>query len=108
MKNKSKKAISKAMGENAKEVFTELKNCQNEMLRLENGLKTGSKEVERGSGGRLCFSEKERGKIWNDYMEIIINGENDWDHNVEWGAVEGPVVCVSEEEVLQALNEVKI
>ena len=29
----------------------------------------------------------------------------DWDHNVEGDAVEGPVVCVSTEEVLHALNE---
>ena len=40
-------------------------------------------------------------------MERIMNGENDWDHNVEGVAVEGPVVCVCGEEVLQALNEMK-
>ena len=27
----------------------------------------------RGSDGRLCFSEKEGGKVWKDYMEMIIN-----------------------------------
>ena len=37
-------------------------------------------------------------------MERIMNEENDWDH-VEVDAVEGPVVCLSREEVLQALNE---
>ena len=55
----------------------------------------------------MCFSEKERGKVWKDYMEGIINEENYWDHNVEGDAVEGPVVCVSREEVLQALSEMK-
>ena len=35
---------------------------------------------------------------------MIMNGENDWDHNVDDDAVESPVVCVSREEVLQALN----
>ena len=39
-------------------------------------------------------------------MESIMNDENDWDHNVE-EAVEGPVVCISGEEVLQALDEMK-
>ena len=34
-----------------------------------------------------------------------MNEENDWDHNVDGDAVEGPVVGVSREEVLQALNE---
>ena len=33
--------------------------------------------------------------------------ENDWNHNVEENAVECPVVCVSREEVVQALNEMK-
>ena len=48
------------------------------MLRLVKGLKTDSKEVEggrcmSGSEGKLCFSEKERAKVWKDYMERIIN-----------------------------------
>ena len=34
-------------------------------------------------------------------MEGIMNDENDWDRNVEGDAV----VCVSREDVLQALNE---
>ena len=33
--------------------------------------------------------------------------ENDWDRNVERDAIEGPEVCVSREEVLQALNEIR-
>ena len=35
-----------------------------------------------------------------------MNEENDWDRNVEGDTVEGPVVCKSREEVLQALNEI--
>ena len=37
-------------------------------------------------------------------MERIMNEENDWDRNVEVDAVEGPVVCVSREEVIQVIN----
>ena len=40
-------------------------------------------------------------------MERIMNEENDWGHTVEGDAVEGPVVCVSTVEVLQALNDMK-
>ena len=80
------------------------------MLRLVRGQKPDSEEVEggrcmRGSDGKLCFCEKERCKVWKDYMKSIMDEENDWDRNVEGDAVEGPVVCVSREEVLQALNE---
>ena len=61
----------------------------------------------RGCDEKLCFSEKEGGKVWKDYMERITNEENHWDHSVEGDAVEGLVVCVSREEVLQALIEMK-
>ena len=61
----------------------------------------------KGSDRKYCFSEKERGNVWKDCMERIINEENDWDHNVEVDVVEGPVVCICREEVLQALNEMK-
>ena len=37
-------------------------------------------------------------------MERIMNEDNNWEHNVEGNALEGLVVCVSREEVLQALN----
>ena len=59
----------------------------------------------RGSDGMLCLSEKERGKVWKDYMERIVNEDNDWDRNMEGDAVEGPAVCVVREEVLQASNK---
>ena len=52
----------------------------------------------RESDGKLFFSEKERVKIWKDFMGSIMNEENHWDHNMEADVV-GPVVCVSREEV---------
>ena len=36
-----------------------------------------------------------------------MNEGNNWDHNEVGDTVDGPVVCVSREEVLQALNEIK-
>ena len=73
------------------------------MFRLVKGLKTDS----RGSDAKLCFGVKEIGIVWKEYMEGIMNEENDWYRNVEGDVVEGPVVSVSREEVLQALNEIK-
>ena len=50
---------------------------------LVRGCKNDGKEGEAGrcisgSDGKLCFSEDGRGKVWKDYMEGIINEENDW------------------------------
>ena len=50
----------------------------------------------RGSDENLCFSEKERSKVWKGGREK--REENDWDHNVEGDMVEGPVVGVSIDE----------
>ena len=45
--------------------------------------------------------------VWKDYLERTMNEENDWNRNVEGDAVESPVLCVSREEVLQTLNDMK-
>ena len=53
----------------------------------------------------LCFSEKEGGNMWKDYMEGIMNKEIDWDHNVDGDVVECPEDCIGREEVVQTLND---
>ena len=79
------------------------------MFRLVRWMKTDSKEVDggrrmKGGEGKLCFSEKERGKLWKDYMERMMNEVSDWDNDVEGDTVKVPVVFVGREEVLWALN----
>ena len=61
----------------------------------------------RGSNEKLCFSEMDRDKVWKDYMERIMNGENNCGHNVEGDAVEHPVVFVGRVYVVYALDEMK-
>ena len=62
----------------------------------------------RGIDGRLNISEKDRGKVWKEHMERIMNEENEWDLNVKAELVEGPVKRVSREEVvLKAIREMK-
>ena len=82
------------------------------MFRIVKGLKTDCIEDEggrcvKGNDGKLCFSVKERVKVWKDYINRIMNKENDWHYDVEGDAVDHPVVCVCGEKVLQALNEMK-
>ena len=108
----SKKVVSKAMREKSEKGLTGLKNCQNGMFRLVSVLMIDSKDVEGGSclkgiDGKVCFSEKERGKIRKDYMEMVKNLENGWHHNVEGDAVEGPLCCASRDEVVLVLIEMK-
>ena len=38
--------------------------------------------------------ERRNVAILNDYVKSMMNEENDWDHNVEGDALEGPVDSV--------------
>ena len=40
-------------------------------------------------------------------MERIMNKENDWNHNVEGDAVEGPIDSVCKDDIVQVLSEAK-
>jgi len=61
----------------------------------------------RGSDGRLNFSEKDRGRVWKEHMERVMNEENEWGQNVQVNLVEGPVERVSREEVVKTLGKMK-
>ena len=63
-------------------------------------LKKDGKDVtggrcKRGSNGRLNFSQKDRGIVWKEHMERIMNEENERDQNVKAKLVEGAVERVS-------------
>ena len=58
--------------------------------------------------GRLVVSEKDRGKLWKEHMKKIMNVENEWDQMVESDMVERPVEGVTDEEVMEAINKMKL
>ena len=81
------------------------------MFKLVKSMKKDGKDVEpgrcmRGSDGRLSFTEKDRGKVWKEHVERIMNEENEWDQNAEADLVEGPVERVSGK-VVKAMGEMK-
>ena len=45
----------------------------------------------KDNDGRLVVGEKDRGKLWKDHMEKIMNVENEWDQMAEADMVEGSV-----------------
>ena len=101
MKNWAK-VVAKAMKETAER---ELREHSNKVFKLVKSMKKDGKDVERGrcmrgSNGRLNFSEIDRGRVWKEYMERIMNEENEWDQNVQADLVEGPFERVSQEELM--------
>ena len=82
------------------------------MFKLVKSMKKDGKDVEgrrcmRGSDGRLNFSEKDRGRVWKEHMDQIMNKENEWDQNVQADLVEGLVERVNQEEVVKAMEKMK-
>ena len=62
----------------------------------------------KNKDGRLVVSVKDRGKLWKEHMKKIMNEENEWDQIVRADMVEGPVERVTDEEVMEALNKMKL
>ena len=90
----------------------ELSEHPNKVFKLVKSMKKDGKDNEggrcmRGSDGRLNFSKKDRGRVWKEHMERIVNEENECDQNVRADLVEGPVKRVSWEEVVKALGKMK-
>ena len=113
MKKKAKKVVAKAMRREAEEELRKLENKPTEAFKFMKTLKREGKDVRggrciRGKDGKLGFSEKDRGRIWKEHMEEIMNEENLWDHQVDVNATEGPVEEISRAEVLQAMKEMKL
>ena len=75
------------MRERTEQALTEFRKCKIWMFELVTGLRIDGKEVDeekcmRGSDGKQCFCEKEKGNVWKDYMQKIMNEENEWNCNV--------------------------
>ena len=58
--------------------------------------------------GKIVMNEKDRGKLWKEHMEKILNVENELGQMAEADMVEGPVEGVTYEEVMKAMNKMKL
>ena len=55
----------------------------------------------------MVLDEEGRKTIWKEYMEKLLNEENEWDHDVSCEKKEGPHCCISKEEMRNALQNMK-
>ena len=78
MKNGSKKVVMKAMKEVTERKLRELSQHPNKVFKLVKSMEKDGKDVEGGgSDARLNFSKKDRGRVWKEHMERIMNEENE-------------------------------
>ena len=112
-KNRTKKVVATAMKKEAERELEGLCGKPNNVFRLVKFMKREGRDIDggrcmKGKDGRLLFSEKERGRLWKDHMEEIMNVENIWDQMTEVDVVEGPVERVTQDEVVSAIKKMKL
>ena len=112
-RNETKKVIAKAMRQEAEEEINVLCTKPNDVFNFVKFMTKEGRDIDGGScmkdkDGRLVVSEKYRGKLLKEHMEKIMNVENEWDQMVEVDIVEGPVGGVTDEEVMEAMNKMKL
>ena len=112
-RNRTRKVVAKAMKQAAEEEMKVLYNKSNDVFKLVKFMRRDGKDITGGGcmkdkDGRLVVSEKDHGKLWKDHMEKIMNVENEWDQMAEADMVEGPVEEVTYEEVIKAMNKMKL
>ena len=101
------------MKQEAQEEMNVLCAKPNDVFKFVKFMRKEGRDIEGGvcmkdQHGRLVVSEKDRGKLWKEHMGTIINVENEWDQMVEADIVEGPVEGVTDEEVMEAMNKMKL
>jgi len=61
----------------------------------------------KGASGKVIVGDKGIKDSWKEYMEKLMNEENEWDHKLSAEVMEGPADCIRLDEVRAALNKMK-
>jgi len=61
----------------------------------------------KGVSGKVVVGEKGIKNSWKEYMEKLMNEENEWDHRISATVKEGPADCVRIDEAAAALKKMK-
>jgi len=67
---------------------------------------TGLNCIKRASG-KVIVDDKRIKDSWKEYMEKLMNEENEWDHKISAGVKEGPADCITISEVTAVLKKMK-
>jgi len=55
----------------------------------------------------VIVDEKRIKDSWKEYMEKLMNEENEWDHRISAGDKEGPADCIRINEIAAAFKKMK-
>ena len=113
LKKAAKKAVTRAMKEEAVRKIKEISRNTNNVFSLVKKMKIVSTDVVRemcmrGNDGTLYLNEKDRGNLWKAHMSKIMNEDNDWNQIADADAVEGPIERVMRKKIMDAFKHLKI
>ena len=61
----------------------------------------------KGASGKVTVDDKGIKDSWKEYMEKLMNEENEWDHKISAEVKEGPADCIRIAEVRAVLKKMK-
>ena len=104
-----------AMDQKAREAVERVDSCRDgrELFRITKQWVGEKKDVVgvsclKDESGAVKVSVDDRKKIWKEHMEKLMNVENEWSDSTDASKVEGAVRRIEVEEVLCAMNRMKI
>ena len=61
----------------------------------------------KGASGKMVVDDKGIKDSWKEYMEKLMNEENEWDHKISAEVTEGPADCIRMAEVRAVMKKMK-
>ena len=61
----------------------------------------------KGASWKVIVDDKGIKDSWKEYMDKLMNEENEWDHKISAGVKEGPADCIRIDEVRAVLKKMK-
>ena len=86
--------------------------CQNEIFRMAEQMVKERQDITglnciKGASEKVIVDDKGIKYSWKEYMEKLMNKENDWDHKLTAEVKEGPADYIRMDKVRAALKEMK-
>ena len=114
LRNEAKRCITRIQAEVMKEQAETLdsKEGRQNIFRIAKQKKKERKDITgtkclKGDNGELLVSEEQVSGRWREYIEKLLNEENEWNDELSAEYVEGPADMISKE-VRQAIQDLKV
>ena len=114
-RQKARKAVAKAKESGNNELMKELESEEGKQKVFKIAKQMARERTDvtkvnclKDSSGRLILDEEGKKRVWKEYMEKLLNEENQWDGKVDSDKKEGPECEIGKEEVERVMRRMKL